>query len=77
MNWINLDSPSLIRMAYDEEQQVLTVQYTTGKYYEFFKVTPVQFEEMKENKYPGRYLTEQIRSHCRYEHMPYIAVGDL
>ena len=67
MNWVVINSPVIARVAYDEQEQELTVHYTTGKYYVFYPVPLEKYEGLKAAEHPGSYLTEEIRNHSRYE----------
>ena len=66
MNWINVDSSTISRMAYTAERKVLTVEFKSGTRYEYFDVPPVVFEEMKGSASKGQYLAANVKGRFRY-----------
>jgi hypothetical protein len=67
MNWIETpESSNIARFAYDEENNVLRVEFTSGGAYDYFDVPQQIFEGMKSASSKGQFLAQQIKGNYRY-----------
>jgi hypothetical protein len=67
MNWIETpESSNIARFGYDEENNVLRVEFTSGGTYDYFDVPKQVFEGMKSASSKGQYLAQQIKGNYRY-----------
>lgn len=60
------NSSNLDEITYDDETQVLTVQFKSGLKYEYLSVPRATFEGLKEAKSPGSYFYNSVRSVYSY-----------
>lgn len=67
-SWIDTpESSNIARFAYDNARGILTVEFKRGGTYDYHDVPSTVFEEMKEAKSKGRFLSESIKPIYRCE----------
>jgi hypothetical protein len=66
MNWIEENSSSIARYAYDPESYVLAVEFKNGGTYNYFDVPDAVFEQMQAAASKGQFLAQQIKGSYRY-----------
>ena len=59
-------SSNLDEITYDDETQVLTVQFKSGLKYEYLSVPRATFDGLKNAKSAGSYFYEKVRSVYAY-----------
>jgi hypothetical protein len=67
MDWINTpESSNIARFAYDEQSQVLKVEFKNSSQYDYFDVPENVFEGMRNAPSRGQYLAQQVKGIYRY-----------
>lgn len=67
MDWINTpESSNIARFAYDEQSQILKVEFKNGSVYDYFDVPNHVFDGMKGALSKGQYLAQQVKGSYRY-----------
>lgn len=66
MEWIDGQSSNIARFAYDEDREVLIVEFNSGATYEYFDITQNVFESMKAASSRGGFLAHEIKGRYRY-----------
>lgn len=67
MDWINTpESSNIARFAYDEQSEVLKVEFKNGGTYSYFDVPNHVFDGMKGAASKGQYLAQQVKGIYRY-----------
>jgi hypothetical protein len=67
MEWIETpDSSNLARFGYENQTQVLTVEFKNGGIYDYFDVPENVHEQMKAAPSKGQFLALQIKGQFRY-----------
>lgn len=67
MDWINTpESSNISRFSYDEQSQVLKVEFKNGSVYDYFDVPEHVFDSMKSAQSKGQYLAQQVKGSYRY-----------
>jgi hypothetical protein len=67
MNWINTpESSNIARFAYDDDSQVLAVEFNSGDLYQYYDVPQVVFEQMRGAPSKGQYLARNVKGRYRY-----------
>lgn len=67
MNWIDTpESSNITRFSYDEDGQILTVEFKNGGTYNYFDVPGVIFEQMKSAPSKGQFLAQSVKGVYRY-----------
>lgn len=67
MDWIETpESSNIARIAYDQANLVLKVEFKNGGIYDYFDVPDVVFEGMRNAPSKGQYLAQQIKGNFRY-----------
>jgi hypothetical protein len=67
MDWIETaDSSNIVRIAYDDANRVLKVEFKNGGLYDYFDVPDSVFEGMRNAPSKGQYLAQQIKGNYRY-----------
>jgi hypothetical protein len=62
---INPERPRTVAAGYDRKRQLLTVVFRDGTYYNYYDVTPNQWQMFKSRKSKGRYIAEELDAHPR------------
>ncbi|WNV04034.1 KTSC domain-containing protein [Candidatus Methylospira mobilis] len=66
MNWIDVQSTNIARMAYDETNRILKIEFQNGSLYDYFDIPDVVFDGIRNSPSKGQYLAQQIKGHYRY-----------
>jgi hypothetical protein len=67
MNWIDTpESSNIARFGYDENNQVLGVEFKSGGTYHYFDVPENVFGQMKNASSKGQFLAQNIKGTYRY-----------
>ena len=67
MEWIDTpQSSNIARFGYDEESQVLKVEFKYGGVYDYFDVPDQVFNGMKSASSVGQYLAQTVKGTYRY-----------
>lgn len=67
MTWIDSpESSSIARYGYDEETQVLTVEFKKTGAYNYFDVPQPIFDQMKAASSKGQFVAKSIKGSYRY-----------
>lgn len=67
MNWIETpESSNILRFGYDEDTQVLSVEFKNGASYNYFDVPEPIFDRMKSAGSKGQFLATNIKGLFRY-----------
>lgn len=67
MEWIDTpDSSTILRIGYEADAQVLTVEFKAGTTYNYYDVPEVIFEQMKIAPSKGQFLAHQVKGAYRY-----------
>jgi hypothetical protein len=66
MEWQELSSSAIARIAYDEESRTLRVEFRNGRVYEYFDLPRNVYEELLTAPSAGRYVTYNIKDVYRY-----------
>lgn len=56
------NSSSITSCDYDDENNVLTVEFTRGKSYQYADVPKSVYEDLKDAESPGKYFQSYIRN---------------
>lgn len=59
------ESSSIVRVSYDDESSILTVEFKQSTY-QYFDVPKQVFEEMRGCGSKGQFLAQQIKNQYRY-----------
>jgi hypothetical protein len=61
---------SVVRsIDYEPERQALTVTFTTGRVYRYYRVEPEVYEAFKIAASKGRFFNIRIRDHYRFQEL--------
>ena len=66
MNWIPVTSTNVNALAYDEQDQVMSVEFKAGNRYQYFEVPPHIFDECLNASSVGQYFNKNIKNKFRY-----------
>lgn len=67
MDWKETpESTNIARFRYDEDNQVLHVEFNNGGSYRYFDVPEHIVQEMESAGSKGRFLAERIKGYYRY-----------
>ncbi|MDO9402383.1 MAG: KTSC domain-containing protein [Polaromonas sp.] len=66
MDWINANSSNIERFAYDPVSRVLKVEFKNGGTYDYFDVSPSDFQRMCNAPSKGQFLASDIKGKYRY-----------
>lgn len=66
MNWIDANSSNIERFAYDPLSRVLKVAFRNGGTYDYFDVSPADFQRMCSAPSKGQFLASDIKGKYRY-----------
>lgn len=67
MNWIETpESSNISRIGYDEDSQVLYVEFKNGSTYQYFDVPETVFEQMKAAPSKGSFVAQVLKGTYRY-----------
>jgi hypothetical protein len=67
MEWRELSSSAIARVAYDEESRTLSVEFRNGRVYEYFDLPRHVYEELLKAPSAGRFVTYNIKDVYRYK----------
>ncbi len=67
LNWISVVSSNISRIAYNENDQFLYVEFLNGSIYVYKNVPSVIFNELMISPSHGSYLSRQIKPFYPYE----------
>lgn len=62
-----IDSKNIRHMRYDEETQVLTVKFVTGRTYEYYDVPPEVWERIEVNPSGGQAFNKEVMGKFKYK----------
>ena len=66
MEWHQLSSSVIARVAYDETSHTLIIEFRSGTTYEYFDVPEKIYQELVDAASAGTYFAENIRDVYRY-----------
>jgi hypothetical protein len=66
MEWHQLSSSVITRVAYDETSHTLIIEFRSGTTYEYFDVPEKIYRELVDAASAGTYFAENIRDVYRY-----------
>ena len=66
MSWINVSSTNLSRVRYDDNKNILEIDFQGGRVYQFFDLPKQVFEGLLNAESKGKFFHEQIKGHYRY-----------
>lgn len=67
MTWINTpESSNIAGFGYENDTQVLTVEFKQGGRYNYYDVPDAVFEQMRNASSKGQYLAQHIKGRYRY-----------
>lgn len=67
MEWIETpESSNIIRFGYDGQSMIMSVEFKSGGTYNYFDITEVVFEQMRNAPSKGQFLAQQIKGVYRY-----------
>lgn len=66
MNWIDVNSSSLLRIRYDEKTNTLEIEFQGGRVYQYFDVPKGTFEALLQADSKGQYFHSQLKGQFRY-----------
>ncbi|HEV8435471.1 MAG TPA: KTSC domain-containing protein [Thermoanaerobaculia bacterium] len=66
MEWRQLSSSVIARVAYDETSHTLIIEFRSGTTYEYFDVPEKIYQELVDAASAGTYFAENIRDVYRY-----------
>jgi hypothetical protein len=61
------ESSSISRFKYDEAEQILTIEFTSGSIYEYSEVPNFVFYEMIDSKSTGKFFHTEIKNWYDYK----------
>lgn len=67
LNWINVSSSNISRIAYDEHEQYLYVEFSKSGIYIYKNVNSIEFENFLNAPSLGSYLNNNIKPFYPYE----------
>ena len=62
-----MPSTVVASMVYDEKHETLRVTYVSGKVYDYKKVPPEVYAEMRAATSKGKFLNERIKGHYPFK----------
>lgn len=68
-NWISVQSSNLSRIRYDNDEQVMDVEFHGGRTYRYFNVSFEEFHRLRDASSKGEYFADQIKGRYRYEEL--------
>ena len=63
----HVNSTAVRSAGYDEAEWVLQVKYVNGKVYNYFRVPPNEYENLKKAASKGEYVNRQIKPYYEFE----------
>lgn len=69
MTWQPLDSKLLSSAAFDAQNRILYLRFTSGDVYRYFDFPPEQYRHLLDAESRGRYFLTNIRNQFRYERL--------
>lgn len=66
MNWIDVNSSTLLRVRYDEKTNTLEIEFQGGRVYQYFDVPKPIFEALLQADSQGKFFHGQIKGQFRY-----------
>lgn len=67
MNWIDTpESSNIARFAYDDQAQVLAVEFKTGGTYNYYEIPEIIFNQMQSAPSKGQFLAQTVKGFYRY-----------
>ena len=66
LDFIDVESSNVARIAYDDENQILHVQFLNGSHYKYMDVPETVYNGMLIAASKGRYLWRNIRDQYEY-----------
>lgn len=67
MSWIATpESSNIAGFDYDQDQQILIVEFNNGGRYNYYDVPEVVFEGMKAAPSKGQFLAQNVKKNFRY-----------
>lgn len=65
--WIETpESSTIVRIGYDAEAQIMTVEFQKSGTYNYFDIPPHIFEGIRNAPSKGQYLAQQVKGSYRY-----------
>jgi len=66
MEWREISSSVIARVAYDERSGTLLIEFRSGSFYDYFDVPRNIYQELIEAASAGTYFAENIRGVYRF-----------
>ena len=66
MDWRELSSSVIARVAYSEASRTLTMEFRSGTTYQYYDVPPTTYQEFIEAASAGGYFADHIRGVYRF-----------
>lgn len=67
MDRIPVSSSDLKSVGYDQENQILEVEFHSGGIYQYFNVPQRVYQALMEASSHGKYFHRNVKDHYRYE----------
>jgi KTSC domain-containing protein len=65
--WIDTpESSTIVRIGYDDEAMVMTVEFKSGGIYNYFDVPQHVFDGIRTAPSKGQFLAQQVKGNFRY-----------
>ena len=61
MNWLPVESKMIAQIGYDEETQVLGIQFASGAIYEYDSIPPEEHEALLNSPSVGKHFNAHIK----------------
>ncbi len=69
MDMVNVNSSNIQAIGYDDEEEVLAIEFHSGMLYHYSGVSQTTFEELRDASSVGRYFNTNIRGDYPYQKM--------
>jgi len=67
VEWIESpESSNIARFGYDENSQILSVEFSSGVIYNYYDVPQPVFEQMKATASKGQFISQNLKGIYRY-----------
>src|SRR5688572_16709246 len=71
MTWIKTpESSAIARFSYEDNRQILKVEFNHGSTYEYSDVPPVVFDQFRAAPSKGEFITQHIKGRYPYAKVP-------
>lgn len=67
MKRINVSSSNLASIGYDENSQILEIEFNNGRIYQYLNVPSIEFQNLKNANSHGKYFISKIKDFYQYQ----------